>query len=379
MMLSNLKLNFIKHKDKIKTLAEIAKSIADYSLTKSKFSLVNGGLLGLETLLGLNSNDPSMLFNTTNGWSPITSYKPIHNLFTSTLNRLDGVKLPFDYDNAKLFKTQFGEFISIQERYNSHSEISIISKSENTKKILSFLGQEKLKELNSQYLELTEINIDDNNSQLILAPFTLHPITSTKSTQIIKDLTNCFSKNINRSMLLYGWAGTGKTTLAHTIVNKFGFRTLKMHPSKSITIPYFLELLDIFQIEALILDDFDQIEMNDKLLQFLEIVNDKLELVIGIANVLDGFDPAVLRPGRFDELIQINELDENTVVEILGDLANDYFEKVRLFPIAYIKELVKQNILNPDKLEEKYEELAERVDLMKQAYQEEEFEEFVEE
>jgi hypothetical protein len=367
-MLDNLKLKLIQHKNKIKALAEIANAIAQYAITKSSFSLVGGGITALEMIFNINSNDPEILFSSVNNWVSLTPHKPVCNLFLSTLDSFPGKKLPFEYELAKLFNTPVGNFVVIYDRYNS-TEMRILTEKSNKDQILSLLGDAKIKELNSKFIALDEISTDSNHSKLLLTPLTFKSIESQKSTKFITELQKSFDNNISRSLMLYGLPGTGKTTLSNTIMDHFGFRTLKLHPNDAIKLPYFLEIIDILKIEALILDDFDQIEMNDKLLEFLETVNTKLKLVIGIANILDGFDPAVLRPGRFDEIIKIEELEEQTLREILGDLTERFFTKVRDWPIAYVKELTKQSILNPELLDEKYEDLNKRIVDLKTSYE----------
>lgn len=363
----NLRLQLVRYKDVIKTLSEVANSIANFSVTKSKFSLVNGVFLGLEGLLNLKSSDPQNFFSASNGWFPLTEHTPIHGLFSSCIAKLEGKRLPFDYDDVKLFTTSAGQFVMIRDRYTPNS-VTILCESKNRTQILNFLGERKIQELNSKFFTLDEITNDHSAQQLLLTPLPLYSIKSPRAEHIVGETEKAFKVGINRSVMLYGLPGTGKTTLSHTLVSHFGLRTLKLHPSGSLKLPYFLELLEALQIEALILDDFDQVEPDEKILEFLEIVNSRLKLVIGISNVLEGFDPAILRPGRFDEIIKVEEVEEITVREILGNLFDTYCNKVKTWPIAYIKELKKQEMLNPDKLEEKFKDLSQRVTELREAY-----------
>jgi hypothetical protein len=367
-MKNRIKLALIRHRTKLKAITEVARSIAEYAVTKSNFSLISGGLVGIERLAEIGSNDPTTFFSPINGWAPLTEHEPVQNVFLSTLAHLTGERLPFDYDNVKLFDTPHGQFAVLFDRFNT-TEATMLAKADERVAILGFLGDMKLRELNTNALSLDEITLENRQPNLILSKFTLNPVSSPRADDLIEEIQKCLDNNFHRSILLHGLPGTGKTTLAHTVIDHFGFRTLKIHPNDSIKLPYFMELIKLLKIEALILDDFDQIEMNDKLLEFLQVVNKDMKLVFGIANMLDGFDPAVLRPERFDEIKKIEELEESTLIELLGELREEYFDKVRGWPIAYIKELVKQSIVNPEKLQDKCAELNERVEKLRASYE----------
>ena len=129
----------------------------------------------------------------------------------------------------------------------------------------------------------------------------------------------------------------------------------------------------MFGIEAVIINDFDQFDDSNKLLEFLEFLTKNTKLMIYTVNSLKEFLPAILRPGRVDEIIKIDALEMETVRELLGELSNRYADKVASWPIAYVNELVKRSkLVNDDHLDEVCNELNERVNSQLEALKEEE-------
>ena len=109
------------------------------------------------------------------------------------------------------------------------------------------------------------------------------------------------------------------------------------------------------------MDDLDTIKENDKLLEFLEFINQETKLVIGIANTLDDFFPPLLRPGRFSEVIKIDALETGAIKEIMGPLYKIYGAKVKKWPIAYINELIRRKDIGHEDMSDVFTELDERV------------------
>ncbi len=151
-------------------------------------------------------------------------------------------------------------------------------------------------------------------------------------------------------------------TLSQTIVSKLNLRTLKFRFNGNYNYNFFQFIIKNFNIDAVILDDFDQIDNSHQLLELMEMLHRETKLVIALVNSLYDFHPALLRPGRIDEIRKIDSLEECVVKELLGDLFDKYNEKVRQWPVAYINELVaRSKILTEEELDASLEELTERV------------------
>ena len=109
--------------------------------------------------------------------------------------------------------------------------------------------------------------------------------------------------------------GTGKTILSQSVVNNLNLRLLKIKGNFEIT--EIINLIKLFKIEAVILDDFEYNDKTDTFLELLEVLNKNIKLTIAILNNDESLSPALLRPGRFDRQIEVNLPDVNGRYKIL--------------------------------------------------------------
>jgi hypothetical protein len=122
------------------------------------------------------------------------------------------------------------------------------------------------------------------------------------------------------------------------------------------------EAINIFEPDAVILDDFDRASSQSSLLETLEYFQRHVKLVIATVNNKKRLDDAILRPGRFDELVNVKTLDDDAINAVLGNEYKDSFELVKTWPIAFIQEYVKRRrFMNPVEAESSVKELAHRV------------------
>ncbi len=143
-------------------------------------------------------------------------------------------------------------------------------------------------------------------------------------------------KGLSRKILFYGPPGTGKTTLARTLVTG---KTLRIE-SAAIELAGTRAVMDFVMLlrpKVILFDDLDRNESYAvEILHYMEGIGNKDSiyseiwedgfLVVGTVNTLSTIDPALLRPGRFDEVHRIGEPAEAHRKNII----NHYLEKFEL-------------------------------------------------
>lgn len=166
------------------------------------------------------------------------------------------------------------------------------------------------------------------------------------------------AEGISRSYILAGLPGTGKTSFTSEVSSLISNRVVKINPdvAQSIDVSELIFLIKNLEPEILIFDDFDRAAMNsgsEHLLFMLEEV--KLEfpniVIFATVNNYSSLDPALVRPGRFDDNlwfdlpskevrkeIAIYYLDQNEV-SYDDSLADRIAELTEGLSPAYIKEV----------------------------------------
>ena len=154
-------------------------------------------------------------------------------------------------------------------------------------------------------------------------------------------LQKCMSAGINRSMLFGGPPGTGKSTIVKTIVHALNMRSLRFCVSdfRSLDQNVIEEAIRIFNPDAVILDDFDRSD-SESWLSTLEMLHTTTKLVLATVNRTSVINAALMRPGRFDELIGVYCLEAGAVAKILGEKNLHLLPQVKEWPVVYINELL---------------------------------------
>lgn len=190
------------------------------------------------------------------------------------------------------------------------------------------------------------------------------PMPSKRAEEYSKYLRKCIDAGVSRSVMLYGPPGTGKSTMARTLVNALGMKSfrIRVEDISHIDSSAIFEAINIFEPDAVILDDFDRSDMQAKLLETLEFFQRHVKLVVATVNNKNHLDEAILRPGRFDELVQIKQMDEDVVRAVLGPEHANAYENLKDWPIAFIQEYVKRlRFMTPEEAKDSTQELAKRV------------------
>jgi SpoVK/Ycf46/Vps4 family AAA+-type ATPase len=210
-----------------------------------------------------------------------------------------------------------------------------------------------------------KIVLADNETRIVFEPDNVfESMASKRAEDYSRYMQKCLDAGVPRSVMFYGPPGTGKSTIARTIIDMLNLRSFRIRVEDvgNIETSTIFEAIEIFQPDAIILDDFDRSHTQASLLETLEFFKYRVKLVIATVNNRNLLDEAILRPGRFDELIEVKQMDEEVVKKILGETMADAFEVVKDWPIAFVQEYTKRRMfMTPEEAEDSTRELAQRV------------------
>ena len=168
-------------------------------------------------------------------------------------------------------------------------------------------------------------------------------------------------KNVPRSILYFGPPGTGKSTICRAIIKGLKLSSIRIKYKDVTHDNEMINLISALQTDAVIIDDIDR-SSDYILLELLEKLRKNVKLILATANHRDEIDEAILRPGRFDELIFVDSLDEQVVRNLLPDEADEVIQTVKSWPVAFIQEYKNRKIyMNSDEALKSMASLEDRV------------------
>ncbi len=161
--------------------------------------------------------------------------------------------------------------------------------------------------------------------------------------EYIADINKFLGKDHNRSILFYGPPGSGKSNIIAGIISTNSLSTLKFANIDSLDSNTIVEIIKILSPDCIVLEDLDHAKHDqlNTLLEKLEQFTANVKLILGSANQVSNLDNALIRPGRFDQAIEVKSLDAEVIMNLVND-DKELFELTKDFPVAYIKELMKR-------------------------------------
>ncbi len=194
---------------------------------------------------------------------------------------------------------------------------------------------------------------------------------SAQATELQDRLAAFRDQGFARSVLLVGPPGTGKSHAIRSIAAALGLSTLRVELAALLDTQRISDedevgasldtLVKILRPGAIVLDDIDRVGKDARLLRFLEESSAEQRIVLASANCTARMLGALLRPGRFDEIVTFDKLDRGLLRELLGPDA-DLAGRLDDLPIAYVREFIARlRVLGRKAALRELEGLAERV------------------
>lgn len=143
----------------------------------------------------------------------------------------------------------------------------------------------------------------------------------------ISELIRVYSESREKILILYGSPGTGKTTFIKSLLSEFGGRNIAYCKClRVLGADDFWNSLQENDVDLLILDDLDIAltrqsgeakEIVNKLLSFTDgVIGNKTKIIITTNQDLKTIDPAIIRPGRCLDVIELLPLSKEEALSV---------------------------------------------------------------
>jgi hypothetical protein len=220
--------------------------------------------------------------------------------------------------------------------------------------ILAAIGIRVWRLIGATDLKLSASEEERSSFVLEMVPLGEQGLPSQAATEAVDRLRSFLEAGMNRSVLLWGRPGTGKSSMLKYIASNLGTLRLRVpvHQLENIGASALLRIVSLLRPDVLVIDDFDRLfqldEDNDpatrNMLEPLEELNKIVPLLLVSMNQIGGISDAVLRPGRFDEIFLLRELDEEVYRSVLKGAPSDMIRRVMKLdlPVAYLAEVAKR-------------------------------------
>ncbi len=258
----------------------------------------------------------------------------------------------------------------IDFRYIARDRELMYADGSTIEEVTSVLGRVVIEDVGPRYKVTRQIELTGRRGNgvfrvLPMVPEKIYP--SKMGDELIVRLRPFLQKGINRSVFLCGEPGTGKTCMTEYLSENLGHTCLTFESSElfQLNVTQMRFILTLLKPDTLIVNDIDRSMGNAsaQVLGILEMLSKHVILTVVTANTAK-LAPAALRPGRFDEVIYVKTLGEDTIRTMLEGFPPSIYKQVHNWPAAFINELVvRAKTLGMKNLKYEIAELQSRVDL----------------
>ena len=151
----------------------------------------------------------------------------------------------------------------------------------------------------------------------------------------------------SRAYLLAGPPGTGKTCAAAHIAQRLGGRTFVIRPAVGLDTLGLVSRILPLAPRTVILDEMDRMPAEPTTLLAWDALRREVPVVLATVNAPDLLDYAMLRPGRFDDVLTFAEPLRDAAERVLSEMPPRFAERIRAqgwhrrVGVAYLAELAR--------------------------------------
>lgn len=347
--------------------SDVASNLADAATSPTPFNLIKCGVNIWKTLSDTQMY-PEEYFR--HDWvSPfnecfnefivkVLDDLPCKVIRTSEEDRIIKIALVLGEEVGWILNTQRGEVQGLYVKKSRYEETrEVLKKAQWNFVDFRYIVMEKIPG-SGDYSESIHFTKDDD----------IVGLTSSKADEYSQYLKRCMDAGVSRTILFYGPPGTGKSTIARAIADKLDLRTLRIRVEDvgSFDNQVIFEAIDVYRPDAIILDDLDRANKQAHLLETMDRFHKHIKLVFATVNHQDQLDDALLRPGRFDEIVKIRQLDDAVIKKMLGEANMHMFDQLKKWPIAFIQEYItRRRFMSEEEAMKACKELQRRVNKLK--------------
>ena len=171
-------------------------------------------------------------------------------------------------------------------------------------------------------------------------------LESERAKRVLDRVQRRLGSSPSTSILVAGEPGTGKSSLIRWVASQLGGRQIRIPAQVLSNSNAWLPLVNLLRPSTLVVDDLDHSTGDvSNLLTNLEELRDFVKVIMASANEVKELHPAVVRPGRFDEIYTPEGADPSVVEKLIVGLDSDTKDRLLKLPIAYVVEYKKRRAI----------------------------------